>query len=89
MYGCGLVVRKVYEVDAVFFAVYRLGKFALLAVVDDDLIVLAARYDVVAGGRKIETVYLVRVLPEHFGHLEAAHHVVHELHLHNHVCGNK
>lgn len=81
MYGRGLGVREVYKVYAVFLAVDRLGQLAFLAVVYNDLIVLAARYDVVAGGREVKTVDLVRVLAEHLGHLKAAHHAVDELHL--------
>lgn len=83
--GRGLGVREVYEIHAVLLAVDGLRQLALLAVVDDDLVVLAARYDVVAGGREVEAVDLVRVLAEHFRHFEATHHVVHQLHLYDHV----
>lgn len=85
VYSRGLGVRKVYEIDAVLLAVDRLGQLAFLAVVDDDLIVLAARYDVIASGREVETVDLVGVLAEHLSHLEATHHVVYQLHLGDHV----
>lgn len=73
-------MRKVYEVYAVLLAVDRLGQLALLAVIYDDLVVFAARYDVVAGGREVEAIDLVGVLAEHFGHLQTAHDVVHQLH---------
>lgn len=73
-------MRKVYEVHAVLLAVDRFGQLALLAVVYDDLVVFAARYDVIAGGREVKAIDLVGVLAEHFGHLEAAHDVVHQLH---------
>lgn len=85
VYGGGLGVRKVYEIHTVLFAVDRLGQLALLAVVYDDLIVFAARYDVVAGGREVKAVDLVGVLAEHLSHFEAAHDVVHELHLYDHT----
>lgn len=80
MYGRGLSVREVYEVDAVFLAVDSLGQLALLAVVNDDLIILTARYDVIAGRREVKTVDFIGVLAEHLGHLEAAYDVVHQFH---------
>lgn len=80
VYGRGLGVGEMYEIYSVLFAVYRLGQFALLAVVYDYLIVLAARYYVVAGGREVEAVDLVGVLAEHLRDFEAAHDVVYQLH---------
>lgn len=81
VYSGGLGVSEVYEINAVLLAVNGLGQFALLTVVNDNLIVLAARYDVVAVGRKVEAIDFVGVLAEHLGHFEATHDVVYQLHL--------
>lgn len=98
MYGSGLGVRKVYEIHTVLFAVDGLVQLALLAVVNYDLVIFAARYDIVTGGREVETVDLIRVLTKHFGHFEATNDVVHQLHLYDHgndnagqctACGGK
>lgn len=84
MYSSGLGVRKVNEIHTVLFAVDGLVQFALLAVVNYDLVVFATRYDIVAGGRKIETVDLIRILAKHLSHFEATNDVVHQLHLYDH-----
>lgn len=75
-------VREVDEVDAVLLRVDRALLRALLAVVDHDLVVLAARDEVLAVLREVDGVDLVRVLAKHLGHLEAAQHRIHQLHLH-------
>lgn len=54
---------------------------ALLAVVEDDRVVVAAGDEGLAVGGEVEAVDLVVVLPEHLGHSEAAQHVVRQLHL--------
>lgn len=81
VYSSGLGVSEVYEINAVLLTVNGLGQFALLTVVNDNLIVLAARYDVVPVGRKVEAIDFVGVLAEHLGHFEATHDVVYQLHL--------
>jgi hypothetical protein len=73
-----------YEINAILLAVDGLGQLAFLTVVNDDLVVFAARYDVIASRREVKTVDLVGVLAEHLGHLEAAHDVVDQLHLRDH-----
>lgn len=70
-----------YEIYTVLFAVDGLRELTLLSIVYDDLIVFAARYDVIARRRKVKTVDFVGVLAEHLGHFEAAHYVVDEFHL--------
>jgi len=42
VYGSRLGVREMYEINAIFLAVDGLGQLALLAVIDDDLVVFAA-----------------------------------------------
>lgn len=78
--GRVLGVGEVYEVDAVLLRVDGALLGALLAVVDDDLVVLGAGYEGVAAGREVDAVDAVRVLAEDLGHLEAADDLVHELH---------
>jgi len=84
VYSSSLSVREMNEIDAIFLAVDSLGQLALLTVVYDDLVIFAARYDVITGRRKVEAVDLVGVLAEHLSNLEAAHDVVDQFHLGTH-----
>ena len=80
VYGRVLGVGEVYEVDAILFGVDGAHLRALLAVVDNDLIVLRAGDERVAGRGEVDAIDAVRVLAEDFCHLEAPHDVVDELH---------
>lgn len=75
------VVRETYQAHAVLQAVDGLGQTAVPAVVDDDLVALRARDNVIAGGREVKAVDLVRVVVEHFGRFEATQSAVVELYL--------
>lgn len=74
-------VREVDQVDAVLLTVDGYHLSAFLAVVYDDLVIFAARYQRFAARRKVDAVNLVGVLAKHLGHLEATHHLVHQLHV--------
>lgn len=80
VYDRGFGVRETYDVHTVFLGVDNTGHHTSYAIVNDDLIVRAARYEAVTIGWKVETVDLFRVLPEHLGHLQVAHYVVDKLH---------
>lgn len=73
---------KVNQVHAVFLAVDCAGLRALLAIVNDNLVVLAARNQRFPAGGEVDAVDLVGVLAEHLGHAEAAYDLIHEFHLH-------
>lgn len=53
---------------------------ALLAVIEHDGVIVAARDDRLAVGAEVEAVNLVRVLAEHLGDAEAPQHAVGQLH---------
>jgi len=65
---------EVDQIHAVLLRVHRARLRPLFAVVNHDLVVLAARNQVFPIGRKVDGVDLVRVLAEDLGHFEAAHH---------------
>lgn len=71
-----LGVGEVYQVNPIFLGVNRAHLRTLLAVVDDDLVILRARDECVTIRREVDAVYPIRVLAEYLGHLEAPHHVV-------------
>lgn len=68
------------EVHTIFLAVQGSLWFALLAVIEHDRVVVAARDDRLAVGAKVEAVNLVRVFAEHLGDAEAPQHAVGQLH---------
>lgn len=68
------------EVHSILLTVQRSLRFALLAVVQHDGVVVAAGDDGLAVGAEVEAVDLVRVLAEHLGHAEAPQDVVRQLH---------
>lgn len=74
-------VCKVDQIHPVLLRVDRPDLGALLAIVQHDLVVLAATYQHLPVGREVDRVDLVRVFPEHFGHFEAANDRVDQLHL--------
>lgn len=68
------------EVHAIFLTVQGSLWFALLAVIEHDGVVVAARDDCLAVRAEVEAVNLVRVLAEHLGDAEAPQHAVGQLH---------
>lgn len=68
------------EIHSILLTVQRSLWFALLAVVENDGVVVAAGDDGLAVGAEVEAVDLVRVLTEDLGHAEAPQHVVRQLH---------
>lgn len=78
--GRVLGVCEVYQIDSVLLAVDRDHLRALLAVVDHDLVIFAARDERLSAGRVVDAVDSVGVLSEYFGDLETLNDRFDELH---------
>lgn len=78
--GSVLGVCEENQFNPIFFAVDCPHLSPLLAVVNDDLIVLAWGDDAEAIRTVVDAVDFVRVLPEYLGDFKTFNNVVHELH---------
>lgn len=79
-------MRKTYTINSVLSGVDDFGSLGFGAVVQNDLMIIGRRYQVVAGGREVKLVDLAFVVAKHFGQLKFALHVsLHVQHVHGQI----